>query len=73
MRIHNRRKPENYKLRVYMDAIKDAHAMTDEQWIDAWITGASTECVFISRSAWIQYLNNCVLNEVTNLLMREAA
>ena len=72
-KMQDRRKPENYKLRVYMDAMQDAKAMTDEQWLDAWIKNADTNSPYVFREQFIAYIDQCILGEVTKLLERESA
>lgn len=73
----NRRRPEAFKLRVYMDAIKDARNTTDKDWMDRWVAGCNAETQWISRATWISYLEQCALWEADKLTdtseYREAA
>lgn len=63
-----RREARMYKLRVYMDAIKDASATSEYQWAKEWARNANADNVFVSRRDWIGYLERCALAEVTNML-----
>lgn len=63
----NRRTKEGYKLRVYMDQIKEVRAMTEAQWIEQWITGGQ-DMAYISRIKWIGYLEQCALKEANSML-----
>lgn len=67
-----RRTSAGYKLRVYIDAIKDAEAMTDSVWEDQWaLSNGSTP--YIPRQVWITYLKDCALVEAGRYVGSEAA
>jgi len=68
--MKNRRTQKGYKLRVYMDAIKDAKATTDEQWIDQWATSEGT---YVSRVVFLSYLEQCALIEAEKYMAKDAA
>lgn len=66
----NRRRPEAYKLRVYMDAIKLAENTSDAEWVQNMI---ESDAQYVPRSVWIAYLEKCALAEAAKLVMDEAA
>lgn len=68
----NRRTTEGYKLRVYMDAIKDAKATTDAEWIEAWANNP-IHSQYVPRIVWIGYLERCAIQEADRFLRLEAA
>lgn len=68
----NRRTTEGYRLRVYIDAIHDAKAMTDEEWIEAWATNPA-HCRYVPRNVWIAYLEQCAIREAEAFMRLEAA
>jgi hypothetical protein len=68
----NRRTKEGYKLRVYMDAIKEVKSMSNEEWI-ATQASYQSQGHYISRAMWLTYLEGCALQEADKLLQREAA
>lgn len=72
IRINDRRRPENYKLRTYMDALKDVQSMTDQEYMDKWLKHCTKDSEWISRLDWIAYLTGNIVREVENLL-KEAA
>ena len=69
--MKDKRTTEGYKLRVYMDAIKDAKAITDDQWVAQWIK--SVDAQWIPKSNWIAYLEQCAIGELEKIYRREAA
>lgn len=64
--MRNRRREENYRLRTYIDAIKAAKAMTDEDWINQYVFNPFND-KYICRLEWISYLNECILEEADRL------
>lgn len=67
----NRRTDKGYKLRVYLDAIKDVIATSDEEWLNKWIYGQGGP--YISKADFIAYLEACVVVEAEQFLNRMAA
>lgn len=67
-----RRTKAGYKLRVYIDAISDAQAVTDEQWADQWAMQNRDE-QYLPRVCWIAYLKECALKEAGLYIGSEAA
>lgn len=70
--MEDRRTKEGYRLRVYIDAIKEAKAMTEAEWVDGWIRGPK-DAPYTPLSTWIIYLEQCVIAEASNLMRGEAA
>lgn len=70
--MQERRTQEGYKLRVYFDAIKEAKAMSDEEWTNAWAVSGSN-APYMPKSVWIAYLESCAMKEAEKLVGREAA
>lgn len=70
--MRNRRTVEGYKLRVYIDAIKDVKAMTDQEWLDQWAISAN-DSPYLTRTMWISYLESCALIEAEKFATLEAA
>jgi hypothetical protein len=70
--VRERRKKEGYKLRIYIDAIKDARATTESQWMEDW---ARNDCKdhYITKSMWISYLEECALQEAKVFFRLEAS
>jgi len=71
----NRRRPEAYRLRCYMDGLRQAESTTDEQWLMTWVrvweSGRDTE--FVMRDVFIAYLKQCIFEELNQVLKEEAA
>lgn len=67
-----RRTKAGYKLRVYIDAIADVEAMSDEQWADQWAL-ANLDAPYVPRASWIAYLKDCALKEAGRYIGSEAA
>lgn len=63
-----RRTREAYQLRVLIDALKWAKAMTQEQWIDQWVSGAKIDTPYIPQGQWIAQLEKWALEEADRLL-----
>lgn len=64
------RRASAYRLNVYHAAIRDAEAMTDAAWLDAWVraleeTGA--DIPWVPRLLWLQTLQAYVTNESKRL------
>lgn len=57
---NERRRKENYKLRVYFDAIKQAKEFTAETWGENLIASGMP---YIALESWIAYLEGCALRE----------
>lgn len=72
-RLNDRRTAEGYKLRVYMDALKDVRSMTNEVWLNQWVANAAADTDWISRDQWMNYLTTCILVETEKMLYKEAA
>ena len=68
----NRRTVEGYKLRVYIDAIKQARMTTDAEWIEGWASGPS-DCAYMPKIVWVSYLERCAIEEAGKLMEQEAA
>lgn len=68
-----RRRTTAYKLRNYLDAIKQAEAMTDAEWLDNWVRSAGPQTNWIPRSQWLDYLRGCAILESERLVTVIAA
>jgi enoyl reductase-like protein len=66
----DRRRPEAYRLRVYIDAIKEVESMTDAAWLDRYVQAAliNRNAAWFPRFAWLEYLKACALRESESLL-----
>lgn len=62
--IKNRRRKEAYRLRIYIDAIKAAEAMTDSAWMEEQIYSNGP---YMPRLSWIEFLRKCALIEANAL------
>jgi hypothetical protein len=68
-----RRTTDGYKLRVYIDQIKEVRSMSDAEWVDSQATTASSG-PYLTRLMWLSYLERCAIQEAENMLpMAEAA
>jgi len=70
--MKNRRTPEGYKLRVYMDELSEVKSMSDDQWMTKWVKHVTKDSVYVNKACWISYLENCIINEVGQFLKRAA-
>ena len=70
--MRERRTLEGYRLRVYIDAIKEANAMTNAEWIEAW-SKQPKHLIYIPKSIWINYLEQCAMKEAEKFLEGRAA
>lgn len=61
---------KGYKLRVYLDAIKDLDATSDMEWLSGWICNGQGG-PYISRKSFRAYLEAYVVIEAKNLLKRK--
>jgi hypothetical protein len=61
----DRRTSAGYKLRVYMDAIKEVKAMTDDMWMNSQILSDSR---YMPKDVWIAYLEGCALAEAGTMI-----
>ena len=73
MSKHDRRTPEMARLRIYMDAVQDAKATTNEEWLKRWVASASKDTIYVNRESAIQYFEACIMREVNSLLVKDAA
>jgi hypothetical protein len=66
----DRRRPEAYRLRVYIDAIRACENMTDAAWVTAYVDAARLDnrVTWTPKSCWLEYLKACALRESENLL-----
>jgi hypothetical protein len=64
-RMNDRRTSAGWKLRIYMDAIRDAKAMTDDAWIDMQVY---SDARYLPRDVWISYLEGCALREAETMI-----
>jgi hypothetical protein len=55
-----RRTAQGYKLRVYLDAIRDLKALSDAQWLESIISSGRA---YESKEVFLHYLEQCALNE----------
>lgn len=62
--MRERRKPENAKLRVYFEALKDARKHTLDTWSNNLIQG---NMPYMSLESWIAYLEQCVIKEAAKV------
>lgn len=64
LQLNERRRTEAYKLRLYIDLIKETKAMT----IDAWIASqVNSNQPYMSKEQWISYLQECANSEALKL------
>lgn len=71
--VRERRSPAAKRLRIYIDAIKDAEATTNEIWLEVWAAHCDADNPFIPRMVWIAILKYWALQEASKLAGREAA
>lgn len=74
--MKNRRTAGGYKLRVYIDAIKEVKSMTDQQWLGQWVAewvNRRSNAQYIPRLMWLSYLESCALIEAEQFATKEAA
>jgi len=71
--VKERRRAYAWRLRVYIDAVKQAEATTDEEWIDRWVAHAGPDDRFIPRSIWVEILKRWALEEVQRISHGEVA
>jgi hypothetical protein len=64
--MRERRTLEGYRLRIYIDAIKEAKTMTNAEWVEAWSKRPEHE-TYIPRLVWIDYLEQCAMIEADKL------
>jgi hypothetical protein len=69
--MKDRRTKEGFRLRAYMDAIREVRTMTDEQWTSNFVLQKGGS--FIPRITYLAYLEHCALVEAEKLLKPEAA
>ena len=55
-----------------MDAIRDAKATTNSQWIENWVNG-NCEGQYITKDMWVSYLEKCALQEAKVFLESKAS
>ena len=67
-----RRTKAGYKLRVYIDAIADAQAMSDQEWLDKWAL-TNDDWPYLTREVWLSYLKDCAVKEASKYIGSEAA
>lgn len=68
-----RRTTEGYKLRVYIDAIKDVKSMSKAQWIESQAASEASG-PYVTQDMWIAYLEHCAIQEAERMLpIAEAA
>ena len=68
-----KRTKEGYKLRIYIDAIKEVKSMSDATWIEIQASQAS-ESPYMTRAMWLAYLEGCAIQEAERMIpMQEAA
>lgn len=68
--MEDRRTGLGYKLRVYVDAIREVKSMTLNQWIDSQV-GSSEP--YRTKEMWLSYLESCAVIEAVKLSYIEAA
>jgi hypothetical protein len=66
----DRRTKQGCRLRVYLDAIKQAKAMTQDEWVQNWISSGNR---WMPKDQWISYLETCALKEAEGLTEQVAA
>ena len=73
--MEERRRPEAYRLREYMTALKQVQAMSDQDWMDQWVVNVHQDTPWMPRAVWEAYLNMCVIAEAERLVgtIQEAA
>lgn len=68
-----RRSPKAWRLRVYIDALKEARKMTDQEWIDNWVAHCDANSIFMPRSTWISILEFWAVEEAEKLTAKMVA
>ena len=58
------KKVVKYKFNVYLTAIKEVEALTEQQWMDNQV---SNQDGYVSKDVWISYLKDCALDEVSKV------
>lgn len=71
--VRERRRVIAWKLRVYIDAIREVEATSDQDWLDAWARHCTERCIYVSRQAWIAILKKWALAEAQKLVWKQAA
>lgn len=66
---NDRRKPEGFKLRTYIDAIREAENTPLEVWISEWASKAEVDSMYISRYDWICVLRRWALEEAHRIAL----
>jgi len=66
---NNRRRPEGYKLRTYIDAIREAENTPLEVWISEWASKADVDSEYISQYTWICMLRHWALDEAHRMAL----
>lgn len=69
---NSRRTQKGYRLRVYIDAIRDAKMTSDTDWIDQW-ANSPTWAPYLTKEAWVHYLEECMTKEAEVYFRLEAA
>ena len=64
-----RRRPEGFKLRIYIDAIREAEALTNEEWISNWAANCTVDSEYLSQYNWICLLRKWALQEAHKLAL----
>lgn len=71
--LKERRNPAAANLRVYIDAIKHVERMTNEEWIDEWISAGVIDAPYLAKSAWLNILKEWALDEAKRLAFAKVA
>lgn len=62
-----------FKLKVYIEEIKEVKNMTDEEWLTAYaIHPDKANIPYMSRKMWLGYLEQCAIKEAENLWYKAA-
>ena len=56
-----------------MDALKQAKATTDSEWVEAWVARATPDSDWMSRSTWISILELWIIREADRLSAQDVA
>jgi hypothetical protein len=70
--MKDRRTPQGYKLRVYLDQIAKVKSMTNEEWLEGWIQGGG-DAPYVTKTYWIFYLEQCAMKEAYDFLEKKVA
>jgi hypothetical protein len=66
--VKERRSPDAWRLRVYVDALQQAEMTTEEQWFESWLSTCAIDTPWVPLSTWVNYLRQCVIFEASKMV-----